>query len=301
MLALLLLACAPTPPAYTPDLTAYAGPEAACLQKHCAASASEEAFGACRAASCAPTPETWSVNPTLLRYEKGVVTMSVEVAHEGGAVGDVAVPPDADTFLGATVITSSGEEIDMAVQTVFPDRLGEPFTFSSEVGEGVEVVIVGLWGKKIEPCDSTRSGCQMFGFVLDESLAAWPEGTYSAAPKRQRFLPGEMAVKVSAAGMDEAQSKGVRDALAAVFAEEGKRFGTAFTVGEWAPDAAAPPSPASAVLHRHAHDGPLAARLAKALSAATGAEVAATHDPAAATDLVVALGTAACAPGLACR
>ncbi|MDP2314766.1 MAG: hypothetical protein Q8P41_17815 [Pseudomonadota bacterium] len=302
-----LLACEdppPPPPAYAPDLSAWSGAEAACLQAQCAASASADMFTSCHADRCAPTAEAWVVNPTLLRYDDGVVTVSVQVEHTPASVGGVAEPHVGDTWLGATVLTSKGEEIDMAVQTVFPDRLGgDPFTFSSEVGADVQVVIVGLWGKKIEPCDSTRSGCQMFGFVLDESLAAWPVDTYVESPaRRQRFLPPELAVQLATTPISPERKTALVEALASVWRSEEQRFGTHFTVTEVpsAPGAAttgAAVPGVSEVVHKHEHDGPLASRVAGTI----GTGVPVRHDPAAAVDLVVNVGATACPPGMECR
>lgn len=289
-----LLACEPPAPAYTPDLSAFSGEEAACIQAECATSASAEALATCRTDRCAPTAEAWAVNPTLLRYDDGVVTVSVQVEHTPGAYGTHGKPHVGDTWLGATVLTSKGEEIDMAVQTVFPDRLGEPFTFSSQVGPDVEVVIVGLWGKKIEPCDSSRSGCQMFGFVLDESLAAWPADTYTASPpRRQRFLPAAMTVQVAAPEMSPERRKALTDAMAPVWATEQQRFGTQFTLGDWA----VADAPTSEVVYKNVHDGPFAAGLAATL----GTDVPVRHDAAAVADLAVRLAATACPPGLECK
>lgn len=301
MLALLLtVACTPPPPAYAPDLSRWTGPELACVEKHCGSAASEEALGACRAERCAATAPSWSVDPTLLRYEDGVVTMTVQVGHAPGAFGDVPAAGPEETWLGATVLTTSGEEIDMAVQTVFPDRLAEPFTFSSEVGEGVEVVIVGLWGKKIEPCDSTRSGCRMFGFVLDESLAAWPAETYVATPpRRQRFLPSHVSVLVNAAGLTPEQGEAARAALDAALAAEGQRLGATFDVGQ-AKAAPVEPGTPREVRHKHVHDGPLASLLADALAPAVGQPWTVRHDPDAPADLVFA-PVEDCPTGVACR
>ncbi len=294
---LALLACESPPPAYTPDLSAWTGAEAECLQAACAASASEELFAACRADQCAAREESWVVNPSLLRYDEGVVTMSVQVEHTPGGHGKIDTPRVGDTWLGATVLTSKGEEIDMAVQTVFPDRLDEAFTFSAEVGPDVADVIVGLWGKKIEPCDSTRSGCRIFGFVLDDSLAAWPPATYvEAPPRRQRFLPGAMTVQLSAAAMAPERQAALTDAMATVWASETQRFGTNFAVSEPAV-LPATEGVTTAVVHKHDHDGPLASRVAATL----GADVPVRHDPAAVADLVVALGATACPPGLECK
>lgn len=301
MLALPLLslfACESPAPAYTPDLSGWSGPEGACLQAECATSASADALAACRIDRCAPAAESWAVNPTLLRYDDGVVTVSVHVEHTPAAFGSHSQPHVGDTWLGATVLTSKGEEIDMAVQTVFPDRLGEPFTFSSQVGPDVEVVIVGLWGKKIEPCDSSRSGCQMFGFVLDQSLAAWPADTYVATPpRRQRFLPATMTVQVAAPPISPERQKVLTDAMAPIWTTEEQRFGTKFSLAAWAPVAKGVDQTSSEVVYKHVHDGPLASRLATTL----GSVVEVRHDAAATADLEVRLAPTACPPGLECK
>lgn len=284
---LFLLACA----TWTPDLTPYTGSEAACLAAHCGQAESEDAFTSCRAQSCAYTDDTWQVSPTLLRYDGNVVTMSVQVEHTEASYGDTPVPHEGDTWLGATVLTATGGEIDMAVHTVFPDRLGEPFTFSSEVGPDVTIPIIGLWGKKIEPCDSTRSGCQMFGFLLDQSLGAWPPLTYvESPPHRQRFLPPTLTVQTRTV----AATSPVLSALPPALGVQESRFGTRFEVTAGAE--AAPT--ASEIIHRYANDQPVATELAEALGAAAGFKVAVRADPAAEADLVVSLG---CATGPECR
>ncbi len=316
MLAL-LLACAAPPPAYTPDLSAFGAAEAECIQGSCSDAKSAAELDSCRAQRCPATPESWSVEPTLLRYDGDVVTMSVQVEHAPGAFGDSLAPADGETWLGATVLKTNGEEIDMAVHTVFPGQIDEPFTFSSQVGPDVEVVIVGLWGKKIEPCDSARSGCKMFGFVLDESLAAWPEETYVATPpRRQRFLPEQVKVDVAAPpALPSAELDKLVAAVESFTTQEGPRFGATFAVARTtyetrgagtastngsAGDAPAAPA-ASQVLHRHVHDGPLASRLAAALSSATGEEIAVRHAPDGGSDLTVVFGADVCPEGVACR
>jgi hypothetical protein len=271
---LLLLACADPPPPPAPDLGRFGGPERACLERHCASAASDDALAACRTATCAHAPEAWRVNPTLLRYDGDVVTMSVQVEYTPAAYGDVPEPRSGDTWLGATVLTDKGEEIDLAVQTVFTDKLSQPFTFSSQVGPGVDVAIIGLWGKKIEPCDSSRSGCQMFGFVLDQSLAAWPPDTYvESPPRRQRFLPEELSVAVVTP--DGRSPAAVLDLVRDFTSQEGERFGAKLRV----------------------EPAPFASRLALLL-AVEGSEAAVRHAPDARADLVVHDGTCA---GEACR
>ena len=90
---LLLLGCA----TWTPDLTPYTGAEATCLADHCAKAESEEDFASCREKSCAYRPDSWAVEPTLLRYDGSVVTMSVQVEHAEAAYGETPVPHEGDT------------------------------------------------------------------------------------------------------------------------------------------------------------------------------------------------------------
>ncbi|MFT7518291.1 MAG: hypothetical protein ACI9MC_000422, partial [Kiritimatiellia bacterium] len=87
--------------------------------------------------------------------------------------------------------TSTGEEIDLAVTTFFPGHFQDPFTLSAEVGPDVQDVLFGVWDRKIEPCDSDRSGCKEFGFLLDGSLATWPPTVYLDGT-RQRIPKGEL-------------------------------------------------------------------------------------------------------------
>lgn len=262
----LLLACAPAP--FAPDLSPWSGAERDCLTAACGAAGSAAELDSCRARACAARPAAWRVDPTLIRHEDRVVTMSVQVAHTPGGFGTVDAKREGDLWLGATVLTSTGEEIDLAVQTVFADHLDQPFIFSSEVGEDVQDVILGLWGKKVEPCDVARSGCRMFGFVLDDSLAAWPPLTYTESPpRRQRILPATMTLAM--AGADPT-------AIRKVTEETTTRFGTLFTA-----TSAAPGLPG--VTHRHAHDGPLASRVAEV----AGGSLPVRHDPEAAADITI--------------
>ena len=73
-----------------------------------------------------------------------------------------------------TVIRETGEEVDLAVSTLFPEGLDVPITISADVGPRVQDIVIGAWSTKIEPCHVDRSGCRDFGFVLDDSLATWP-------------------------------------------------------------------------------------------------------------------------------
>ena len=217
-----------------------------------------------------------------MRYSDGILSVEVAVDHTPVGHGSISVAHESEVWLGVTVLTEDGADIDLAVQTVFPDRINEPFVFTSEVGDGVRDIIFGLWGKRIEPCDVARSGCQMFGFVLDESLAAWPPLTYTESPpRRQRILSAPVTLQVINAGAPlHASQKMETDALAALSTEAG-RFDVSVTGLPLALAEAA--SDGIIVEHRDDHDGPIASILAP-----EGAEV--RHNPEASADFLLITG-----------
>lgn len=290
-LTLLLTACSdPPPPPAAPstfqvDRTQFPASLQQCMAAQCPELATPQALTACLEQDCAERQPSWSVQPSLVRYDGEILSVQVNVDHRPAGFGDVAIPQTAPAWLGVTVLTEAGEDIDLAVQTVFPERLGEPFTFSAEVGPGVQDIIFGLWGKRIEPCNVARSGCQMFGFVLDESLAAWPLGTYiESPPRRQRITPDTLTLAVRTAGAPLAEADALLGPAQEALAAEVARFGSEVVVQPLA--LAAQPAAESSVRHAHSHDGPVASLLA----AAVGPIGTVEPDPAAGADFVITLG-----------
>ena len=201
--AALLTACAGGPPdatALIDGLGAIPEAERSCLLSACEFAASAEELATCRAERCAATPERWTLRPTAIRHQDETVFVQAALGYEPGAFGFVQAQRAREAYVGVTVVTSSGAEIDLAVTTVFADRLGESFTLSSDVGPDVRDVIFGVWDQKIQPCDSERSGCKEFGFLLDGSLATWPPTVYVDGT-RQRIPPATVDVVVLDAGV----------------------------------------------------------------------------------------------------
>lgn len=144
-------------------------------------------------AATAGASEGWSVEPTTIRWSEDGGALSVEVALSGEA----RATREELAYVGVTVVTESGTEHDLVVHTVFPTDDPEPETmlFSAELPETPKYVLIGAWGKKIEPCEVARPGCQEFGFVLDESLASFPARLYTEGV-RQRLLPPDYRIGV---------------------------------------------------------------------------------------------------------
>ncbi len=146
------------------------------------------AFWLCGAALAA---DGWSVEPTNIRWNDDGGALSVEVALSGTARTRRTEP----AWVGVTVVTESGAEHDLVVHTVFPSPEPETMLFATELSETPRYVLIGAWGQKIEPCDVDRPGCREFGFVLDESLASFPDGLYTDGI-RQRLLPDSYRIGV---------------------------------------------------------------------------------------------------------
>jgi hypothetical protein len=284
LLLLSLLGCDTPPPPL--DLSTIPRPLRECATARCA---EEDVAGlqGCVEQLCPVTPAQWAVEPTTVSYSRadGILYVDVAVAHTPREVGGESVAHTEESWLGVTVLTRDGRDIDLAVQTVFPDQIGEPFTFSAEVGGEVQDIIFGLWGTKIDPCDVDRSGCRNFGFVLDDSLAAWPPGTYTEEPpRRQRILESTPTVMLQGAGAPTATLTAAMPRVQAALQEELARFGIdAPQLSAGLAETALPPG--LQVLHRDTHDGPLASALAEAL----GSDAVAA-DPRLPADIVIQIG-----------
>lgn len=236
---------------------------------------------------CAPTEAAWAVEPLDVRYVRsdGILHVDVAVQHTPATIGGEAVPYEDELFLGVTVLDTQGHDIDLAVQTVFPAQIGEPFTFTAEVGGEVRDIIFGLWGKKIAPCQVDRSGCRNFGFVLDESLAAWPPGTYTEQPpRRQRILESAPTLAIQGAGAPWETLEAAGPRAQAALGEAVKRFGLQAPAPVYGLAPQALPL-GLAVLHRDPHDGPLASAIADRLGS-----TAVAPDPSLPADFVIRIG-----------
>ena len=134
-----------------------------CVHDRCGDAEDATAFETCKATRCMPRTERWSIAPTSVRYdaEAGTVQIQARTRHVTAVADGEEMVRAREAFVGVTVVTTEGEEIDLAVQTLFPGRLSEDLMFLAEVGPGVQDILFGVWDRKIEPCDSTRSGCQV--------------------------------------------------------------------------------------------------------------------------------------------
>lgn len=279
-----------TPPAPSIDLSGEPASFQDCVAQVCPEALTDaHALAACRAASCSERPAVWGLSPDTVRYSDGILSVEVSVQHTAAGHGVVDVAQEGEVWLGVTVLTEDGKDIDLAVQTVFADRLDEPFLFTSEIGAGVKDIIFGLWGERIEPCDVARSGCQMFGFVLDESLAAWPPLTYTESPpRRQRILTAPVTLQVHNGGVPMATARLAEAAALSALETEVERFGARVTVLPMVVSDAMPSG--TTLYHSNDHDGPIASIVAPGIHSSDAAVV---HDPAATADFMVVLdGTA---------
>ncbi len=233
-LAWLLIACSTTPgpaieavPSFADGLTTPAA--RACFDAACAESADS---ATCFATSCPERLEGWKLVPEKVQWddEEQIFFLEAHVEHTPAGWGNVDVLRDEPVFVGVTLITPDNEEIDLAIATRFPGAFEEPFFISSEVGKPVLDLIVGVWARKIEPCDNERLGCQLFGFLLDGPMASWPPGFYDTM-ERQRLPPQDITLLARSGGaraaqIDAAVVQAVRG-LEALLAP----FGTTVTVG----------------------------------------------------------------------
>lgn len=293
----LLCACTGSPPPAPAEAEPFAalgldtdGPERACVEARCA---DADELAACRATRCAPREATWSVAPTRVRYEDGVALVEAEVIHAPGGFGEgdaFSIQRAEPVYLGATLITSEAEEIDLAVNTLQPDPAKMVMQVSSEVGDDVDSLILGVWNEKVQPCDSDRMGCKAYGFVLDGSLATWPDGVY-ATGARQRIHGGPYTLRVIDAGGGPAVADVVEPVTAALADAVGV-FGHEVANVEVRPGEGAS---GIVVRHKHPKDVEVARRVAEALS--PGANVA--HDADAPADIVVMHGGSSPVPACA--
>lgn len=245
------------PPPTAPAPEQADDPYAACISSRCEGAADATV---CAKDKCAQEPEQWALMPKQVSYADGVMTVAVRVEHTPMRVGGTAIPRTEEAFVGVTAIREDGEEIDLAIHTLFPGRFTDEPLLVAEVGEGVRDIIFGLWDRKVEPCDSNRSGCRKFGFLLDGSLAAWPPRIYVDS-QRQRLPPARLPVQVQWAGGDLASLELLPKAQQSVqqFVEA---FGSEVVFESMT--LAAEPLEQTMVSHTDSHDAPLASELASA-------------------------------------
>ncbi len=247
LLATLLLAACSTPPQEAPP-PAPAPPEPELVRED--------------------APEQVSLVIEKVRYDMNekLFFLEAHVEHRAAVAGGVESPREDPLFVGVTLITPEGEELDLAIATRFPGAIEEPFFISTELDKPVLDMIVGVWDRKIEPCDSERPGCKEFGFLLDGPLAAWPPLFYSNL-ERQRIPPERILLAPRSAGASatELQAEALRAQAALTALLE--PFGTAV---ELAPAVVADAAAPSRVRASNHHDQPVAAMLAETLSTEQG-------------------------------
>lgn len=282
--AVLMSACtgAAPPPADLASLLDTDVPVAArtCLEQACAEVTTAQELATCREASCAAREDSWTVVPTRIRYDGEMAFVQARLSYQAGGYGGVDVPRSSEAYVGCTLITTDGREIDLAVTTLFPGDLERPFTLNTEVGADVRDIIFGVWDRKVEPCDSDRMGCQQYGFLLDGNLATWPPNVYSEGV-RQRIPPTSVSAQFVDAGLGSA-FPAARDKALATLRAELEVFGASLESVESSP---AGSFQASTVLIRDDHDVLIGRRVAATLSA----DAAVQPDPGLPADLVVVL------------
>jgi hypothetical protein len=223
----------------------------------------------------APVARPWGVEVKSLRYDPEASNVFVEARLSGGDPGRTE-----PIYVGVTVVTEDGRDVDLMVQTLFPGGFDAPVLFSAGI-EGVpRQVLIGAWNTKVEPCQVDRPGCKEFGFVLDASLASWPPDLYSGGG-RQRLVREPVSVLIEGAPADtQPLVVGIGGRLAPAL----DPFAGVVTVRE---QVGAPT--VAQITHRHADDAVLMRALRAALAEASRLDLLIVHDPAASADFVVSL------------
>ncbi len=278
---LLLTACAGAPShpptAAPPGVLTAAEALAACIESSCD---NAEDLEACEAEHCADRPAAWGLVPHEVTYDGQNLTVSAAIEYAPARRAGVRVEREQEAYVGITAIRASGEEIDLAIQTLFPGRFEDQVLFLAEIGPDVRDIIFGLWDHKVEPCDSSRPGCRDFGFLLDGSLASWPPQVYQDG-RRQRLLPPSITVKTLWAGMPPAEVQPKLDAIVRTLKSFSAPFHTEIGL---LPLVLANKDAESSVVHRDGHDGPLASEVSRSLGGSIASDAEAT------ADLVLTLG-----------
>lgn len=271
---LLFVACSTTPEAVLedmpdqPEVSAFAdqlvSPQARqCFEAACP-EAGIEGAQACFEARCPERQQTVALVPQKVRFDQAeqLFFLEAHVDYQPAGWGSVDAPREEPLFVGVTLITPEGEELDLAIATRFPGAFDEPFFISSEVGKPIQDLIVGVWDRKIEPCDSERPGCKEFGFLLDGPLASWPPLFYSNL-ERQRLPPAQLTLAPRSAGATTAELGAAVERATTLLQAQLAPFGTELLV---APMALAGAAGGSQVRSASPHDLPLAAILAEGLA-----------------------------------
>lgn len=243
---------------------------AACMAAMCPAGV--DATG-CAAEKCQVREPHFDLSLERVRYEDGALFVEVTPTLDVGGAGPIAAVREDPFYVGVTAVTPEGEELDLIVQTLIPGVAAGPVVFSADVEQAIDVVLVGLWDEKIEPCDSARSGCQQFGFVLDGPLASWPPGLYTDGT-RQRLLTGEVPMRVVVPlGLDARAARPLRGAVAEAMASVAGPFGGTAKIE----DAQGPPRAQAEIWYVADADAYAARLLASRLAGPFGQEPSIRH------------------------
>ena len=260
--------------------------ERSCLETHCGQQADQAAYDACRLASCAVREATWELVPLAIRFEEGTVFIHASVSHKPGGYGESTQARQMPAFVGVTLVTTEGEELDLAIQTVFAESLDQPFLFSADVDTPIQDVLIGLWDRKIEPCDSERSGCKEYGFLLDGSLATYPPELYTRK-LRQRILPESFSLQWFTTGEEEWVD--VQQAVGKRLRSELEIFGSTLVVQPPVSEGKGIEEVKGVELRvRHAHDQVLAYEVAESITTLLDTTpIAVRHDPDVSVDMQI--------------
>jgi len=238
---------------------------------------------ACGPKDAPPTPKpvqpgsSWQIAPDSVRFNPEDETLFIQA----NVLPPAGTSPDSSVYLGITAVRADGEEIDIGIQEIPPSAEPSPVTVVTDVGPDIVQVLMGVWSTKIEPCEVDRYGCERFGFVLDGSLATWPDALYEGG-HRQRVMPPVVRAAVVNAGSPANYLFGGADALKASLGQATAVFGTTVEV---APVRNAfKPSKTSELRYLHIQDSPVAALVAMEL------EVEAVHDPELRVDFELRMG-----------
>ncbi len=285
-LAPLLFAACSTPPQAPPAATFVQGlptPQAtACFEAACV---DADDAAACFEAQCPQRQESIALTPQKVRWdqEQGLFFLEAHVEYTPAGWGSVDMPREEPLFVGVTLITPEGEELDLAIATRFPGAFDEPFFISSEVDKPVQDLIVGVWDRKIEPCESERPGCKEFGFLLDGPIASWPPEFYGRF-EAQRLPPAQLTVAALGAGATHAELTQATAAVVEHLTPILAPFGTQVVAG--APGLAPGAAEQSLVRCQHPHDKPLARMAAQALGGEPAGWTCCEHTPSIAPDRI---------------
>lgn len=276
-LSLFALACgsdAPVEPVEVPapvvPAETEAAPIAACRAAHCA-----EADETCMADNCAVTLPSYTAGIRKVRFEEHSLFIELSPELIPGSVGDTPWERTEPLFVGVTAVTPEGVEIDLIVQTLFPAAEPSPIIFAAEVGADVEVVLVGMWDRKVEPCEVDRYGCETFGFVLDDNLATWPPNVYETGHRQRLWTEAPTVRMVVPRDLDRSARRRAQAAIEAPIAELAELFGQELDPELQDGIAVATPE----VRYRHAQDAYVAYQITAAVQALTGSEPRVRHLP----------------------